>query len=182
MQKYIEYFKYIVKHKYYVFKECIKEGRKWGLKTNIGRSMFIHAFTHDISKFSPKEFKQYAEYFYGDRNNEIEFKKAWGHHYSHNKHHWEFWRGVDIPDKYILQMICDWKAMSKGKYIDCLKWYCSNYDNIYITHNSRVELDFRLGLTGECVIFNATWQDCCDSFRITREEDLQRIISNSPGK
>ena len=50
MRKYWDYFKYIVEHKKNVGIECLKAG------------MFIHAITHDLSKFLPSEFIPYAKF------------------------------------------------------------------------------------------------------------------------
>lgn len=70
---------------------------------------------HDDSKFSKEEFMPYAYNFYAPkRTKEIRenFKKAWKHHYTHNKHHPEFWNGLDMPKEYIIEMICDWRSFS----------------------------------------------------------------------
>ena len=107
---YWNYFKYIIFHKYYVFLECLKTKQLW------------HGITHDISKFRPSEFFPYAIKFYsGDyayKYFEVEhaFDMAWLLHQHRNKHHWDYWVNSDgfpvpMPQKYILQMICDWKAM-----------------------------------------------------------------------
>ena len=98
MGKYLDYTKYVLEHKKNVFKTCWKRG------------LYIHAFTHDLSKFSPSEFFPYAEWFYGEygtkfkvtddtpiedivkhKDTEEKFNRAWEHHYEHNKHHWEHW-------------------------------------------------------------------------------------------
>ena len=52
MNKYLKYFLYVLEHKKNVGIECIKEGR------------YIHAITHDMSKFRPSEFIPYARFFY----------------------------------------------------------------------------------------------------------------------
>ena len=50
--KYIFYLGYLLKHKFYVFIECFKEGLYW-----VG-------LAHDFSKFLPSEFIPYANFFY----------------------------------------------------------------------------------------------------------------------
>ena len=88
---------------------------------------------HDASKYSPEEYDAYDGYFYGPdgiKNNgvatekvERAFQYAWLHHIHHNPHHWQHWilhnddkeDGVvilDMPDRYILEMICDWWSFS----------------------------------------------------------------------
>lgn len=108
MMKYIKYFFYILEHKWNVFKCCWKRG------------LYLHAFTHDLSKFLPDEFFPYANWFYGKygkklkdidmviynmnfpslqkklhydihKKNKLAFEKAWSKHYHRNKHHWNYW-------------------------------------------------------------------------------------------
>jgi hypothetical protein len=67
---------------------------------------------HDDSKFSEPEFEPYAQHFFGNKNNDLEFDQAWLHHRTHNEHHPEFWLGEDMPYIYILEMICDWGSFS----------------------------------------------------------------------
>lgn len=109
---YWSYFKYILLHKWYVGCECMKLG------------LYVHAFTHDLSKFLPSEFFSYAEKFFSTdyvyKSFEVEyaFNIAWCHHQHRNKHHWDYWvcsdgMAIEMPPKYILQMIVDWKGMGK---------------------------------------------------------------------
>ena len=105
---YLRYLIYVLKHKWHVFKICCMKG------------MFIHAFTHDLSKFLPSEFIPYAKYFYGGKKNETEFRLAVLEHYHRNKHHTAHWVGsdgkvFDMPEKYVKQLIADWWAMSYAK-------------------------------------------------------------------
>lgn len=112
MKKYMQYLKYVLKHKKEVFRQCVK------------RKMFWHAITHDLSKFRPSEFFAYAEKFYGRKPNpkkmtsvvEAKFEAAWLHHKNRNKHHWNYWvdghgKPIPMPRKYVKQLICDWEAM-----------------------------------------------------------------------
>jgi len=120
MGKYWEYFKYVMQHKKNVFIECWKEGMYW------------HAFAHDNSKLRLSEFIPYAKFFkaknraegkYNIRDEkDPSFLSGWLLHQKRNKHHWNYWVCVSrkneiipmpMPKKYIKQMICDWRAMSK---------------------------------------------------------------------
>ena len=160
MKKYKEYFKYILEHKKNVFIECWKEG------------LYIHAFTHDLSKFSPKEFKAYAEYFYGEWGVKTEkqysdkevytnglsclsrsylkcksdFDDAWEHHYKNNKHHWNYWIGQDMPEKYIKQMMCDWKGMSRKFGDTAQEFYLKNYKRMNLSWNTRMYIEMSMDL------------------------------------
>jgi hypothetical protein len=78
---------------------------------------------HDFSKFLSSEFEGYRQFFY-PTSEEIRsvdvFNRAWNHHCKHNQHHWEYWiipekeRNLifDMPQEMILEMLCDWTAMS----------------------------------------------------------------------
>lgn len=183
LKMYKDYFKYIMEHKVNVFKVCWK------------KKMYLHAITHDLSKFSPAEFFPYAEWFYGEYGTNIDstlllipqikekherckakFEKAWRHHYRRNKHHWNHWVGTNMPIKYISQMICDWDAMSIKFGGTKYEFYMNNYDNIDLSLNSRLDLEFMIGLIGgEALVSNVTWRAHCERLNITMLEDLKNL-------
>jgi hypothetical protein len=87
---YYKYFKYVLEHKKNVFIECMNMAKEyWNepyfKKQNrkIARELFVHAFTHDLSKFLPCEFIPYARYFH-KKNKTLktkdDFENAWEHH------------------------------------------------------------------------------------------------------
>ena len=96
MKRYLKYFSYVFRHKWYVMLACFSEG------------LFIAGILHDLSKFRPSEFIPYARYFYEkdgskktvrdktgyykptDTRN-VAFEYAWNHHQKRNKHHWQYW-------------------------------------------------------------------------------------------
>lgn len=145
MVEYWKYFKYIIEHKKNVFIEAMKEG------------MYIHAFTHDLSKFLPSEFFPYARFFFKkDRTNnykqsdekDIDFLKGWIFHQKRNKHHWNYWVSVTrkdeiipipMPKKYIKQMIVDWRAMSR-KFGSSPKEYYEFNKSKFILHDETIFL------------------------------------------
>lgn len=115
-----QHFKTITFHKYLVAKGCFRVG------------LFRQGILHDMSKYSPAEFRVGARYYQGTRspNNaereEKGFSEAWMHHKGRNRHHFEYWmdysrdpvkRGcmapVPMPDRYIAEMIMDRIAASK---------------------------------------------------------------------
>lgn len=97
-------------------------------------------FAHDLSKTrDQEEYKAYDDYFYG-RNKSYAviqaFNYAWLSHIHHNKHHWQHWvlinddseEGInilDMPDNYIIEMICDWWAFSwnANDLYSIFQWY-----------------------------------------------------------
>lgn len=83
---------------------------------------------HDSSKTSFNEFWPYALRFFPTNNIPPELEKfkggfdlAWLHHANSNPHHPAYWvladndeiKIFDMPDIYIIEMLCDWMAMSK---------------------------------------------------------------------
>lgn len=150
LKVYWKYFKYVVEHKKNVFIEAIKMG------------MPIHAITHDLSKFFPSEFISYALYFYAnDRTKKYSvnvdetqrkdlFRKGWALHQKRNKHHNTYWTAIingkieiiEMPDKYLRQMVCDWKAMSRKFGGTAKQYYCENErENIIIHPVSKIKLE-----------------------------------------
>lgn len=104
----IGHFCVITKHKWVVFKLCVKIGEPW------------RGLVHDLSKYSPTEFWEGVKYFNGhhspitDCKKENGYSKAWLHHKGRNKHHAEYWVDMEatnkmpiIPYQYVAEMICD---------------------------------------------------------------------------
>ena len=87
--------------------------------------------THDESKITKEEFEPYRKYFYpieGEERNENEFNKAWEHHYMNNDHHPEYWidkdgRVQEMKLEAMLEMLCDWIAMSIQFHSNPIEWY-----------------------------------------------------------
>ena len=135
--KYFKYLKYILEHKKNVAIECIKEG------------MFIHAITHDLSKFRPSEFFAYANYFYGTKaeKNKKKFEMAWNDHQKRNKHHWNYWVVVDrkavpleMPSKYVKQMVVDWRGMSRKFGDTATEYFESNVKKMILHENTIIKI------------------------------------------
>lgn len=195
---YYKYLKYVLEHKKNVFIECMNMAKEywndpyWRKENRkIARELFIQAFTHDLSKFSFKEFKPYARYFYGKhgvkqkqfiKNNnlvdydcercEYRFNKAWEHHYNVNKHHPEYWVGKDMPMKYIRFMVCDLKAMSKKFGGSAQEYYLQNYYKWDISHETRHMLEIELDLIKT---YNAPISECNEEYYMNIDE----LISSS---
>lgn len=96
---------------------------------------------HDDTKFLDDEFDAYRAKWYPTAkelelyNDEIQkqimedaYEAAWKHHYTHNPHHPKYWVNEDgtIRDMelaYIIEMICDWQAVSFMFNDNTLSWY-----------------------------------------------------------
>lgn len=48
---------------------------------------------------------------------------AWEHHHKHHPHHPQHWKNRDMPYEYIVEMLCDWLAMSMKFGQSTLDWY-----------------------------------------------------------
>lgn len=99
--------------------------------------------THDASKFSDSEFDGYRCKYYPTKAEEAKMKedkefeeivsdrydKCWEHHYTVNAHHPKHWAdpetGIakDMDLDAIIELLCDWEAMSLKFGTSTLKWY-----------------------------------------------------------
>jgi len=143
MKRHWSYLKYIARHKWYVLVAGHKIGAGW-----------FRLLTHDLSKFSPSEWKPYSETFYNKNGSNKKYKsnegfdKAWLKHIHRNKHHWQYWvlrndggkvSTLIMPRKYVLEMVADWMGAGKAitgewEYSD---WYSKNKDKIVIHEATR---------------------------------------------
>ena len=89
---------------------------------------------HDASKYEDEEYKIYDDYFYHGGKGTVEgekiFNRAFNLHVHKNPHHWQYWTMIgdegevvplDMPDEYILEMICDWWSFSWAAYKEAKK-------------------------------------------------------------
>lgn len=158
-QRFTGHFKTITKHKYYVFRHCVKAGIFW------------QGITHDLSKFSPSEFFPGVKYFIGTRSpNEGEraeygYSLAWMHHKGRNKHHYEYWTDYDMvtkqlvpvkmPIKYVVEMYCDRLAACKTyrkkdyKETDAIEYYDRKKDHRDIHPETAALIEKLLRMTAE---------------------------------
>ncbi len=111
------HFRTITKHRHRVMAHCFRAGIGW-------QGLF-----HDLSKYSPTEFRAGARFFQGTRSpNEMEreqngYSLAWMHHKGRNRHHFEYWTDynpvtkriepVEMPIRFVKEMFCDRVAASK---------------------------------------------------------------------
>lgn len=155
----IRHFITITKHRHKVIANCFRAGIFWqGLR-------------HDLSKYTPSEFIPGAKHYQGTRSpNESErelygYSKAWMHHKGRNKHHFEYWTdysnitrkvtAVEMPRKYVIEMVCDRIAASKiynkEKYTDrCpLEYFLRAKNRRFINEKTSEELEFLLTMLAE---------------------------------
>lgn len=94
---------------------------------------------HDLSKFSVEEWEPYRMHHHSINDQEkidskADYEKAWEHHYTNNLHHWNWWAYNNQKDKmtlnYVIEMCCDWIAMSMKFGGDAYHWYLDQTDII----------------------------------------------------
>ena len=121
---------------------------------NLVNAVNFQVESHDLSKFSDEEFEPYRKNFYPlddkeKEDNAQDFEKAWEHHYTNNSHHWNWWAKNDInsmPLTFVIEMCCDWIAMSmKFPKQNALEWY-KDQKNIKLGKKQK-----------ECMIKILTW-------------------------
>lgn len=88
---------------------------------------------HDLSKYSTQEFEGYRMRYYpqeGDPPVEVVnamYEEAREHHRRENPHHYQHWVDEDGPQdmsgEAIIEMICDWIAMSVFDGNDVSEWW-----------------------------------------------------------
>ncbi len=109
--------KTVTQHRRLVRKYCFRLG------------LYRQGLMHDLSKFSPTEFRAGIKYYTGKKSpnagerEEYGFSPAWMHHKGRNRHHFEYWTdyvgpdkelvGVPMPPKYFAEMFCDRIAASR---------------------------------------------------------------------
>jgi hypothetical protein len=109
---------------------------------------------HDKSKYSKEEFEGYRRNFYGEvgEKDQVLFDQAWNHHQKLNPHHWEFWvmykpEGsvpLQMRKKYVIEMLCDWGAMSY-KFVNLPSiWYHENRDKMLLHPFTRSIVEMNL--------------------------------------
>lgn len=112
---------------------------------------------HDESKNSIDEYDAYDKYFYGgNRSYKVvnDFNLAWLHHIHANKHHWQHWvlinddpnegtKALDMPEEYIIEMICDWWSFSwkQGKLDEIFNWYDEHKDHMILSERTRDQVN-----------------------------------------
>lgn len=171
MKAYIQYLKYVLVHKWFVFVA--------GLKVRASLWLLL---IHDWSKFLPSEFVPYAQYFYNKEKQATEgldaiglyglaelapwgfyikdrFNMAWLLHQRRNPHHWQYWYlmqdndpnfPLPMPEKYAREMVADWAGAGRaitGKW-EVQAWYEKNKGIILLHPDTRLFVENLLrGLT-----------------------------------
>ena len=147
------YLKYVLRHKWYVFRACSVAGcSAW------------RGLVHDWSKFTPGEWFPYVHSFYNPDGSKRsvrdasgaydptkvsrEFDYAWKSHQQWNAHHWQHWvlindedgtYPLEIPEKYVREMVADWigAGMAIAGRRDPTPWYEANKSKMIMHAETR---------------------------------------------
>lgn len=126
MRKTIKLLTRILRHKFWVAYYCFQLGLYW------------QGLTHDLSKFSPTEFKGALKYW-NDNISSLQnerringYSETFLHHRGRNPHHYEYWiHSLDdggipalMPRKYVLELICDYLAACRTYGTNPKEEYC----------------------------------------------------------
>lgn len=154
-----QYDLYLQQHKNNVYKgfEWIQQNLPELLVYSVG---WQTEFAHDTSKTDPDEYEAYDAYYYGgNRSYQVvqDYNRAWLLHLHRNPHHWQYWVLInddlnegeivlDMPDNYILEMICDWWAFSwaKGNLKEIFGWYDEHKDYMKLSDRTRKSVELIL--------------------------------------
>ncbi|MBE6923369.1 MAG: catalase [Ruminococcaceae bacterium] len=106
-----QHFCTITYHRWLVRKGCFRVGLYW------------QGLTHDLSKYTPTEFRVGARYYQGNRSpngaerEEKGYSEAWIHHKGRNRHHFEYWNdlnretkryeSVPMPRRFLAESVMD---------------------------------------------------------------------------
>lgn len=160
MSKYLKYAKFLLKHKYYVLIESFKLGIPIrGLLHDLSKfrpsEFFVYADYYYGGRKPvrlvnhPTILHKYHKSEYTQEDLERDLDIAWLKHQHRNKHHWQHWilknddgsvTYLDMPKKYIKEMVADWVGAGKainGKnedsYAEVWHFYIKNYNNIKLS-------------------------------------------------
>ena len=148
-----KYLKYVLRHKWFVFLECVKEGLIW------------RGIVHDMSKFNRAEWGPYIDKFFREEEPSdvvnTAFKVAFEHHFMQNSHHWNQYCHQFIPHRKgsikevspipmpvtdVIEMVCDWRAMTRAQGASNVAertrdWYLKNMGRMYMYPNTRKQVE-----------------------------------------
>lgn len=158
----MHHFRTITTHKLLVMQKCFRVG------------LYRQGLLHDLSKYSPTEFRVGMAYYQGNRspNNaereDIGVSLSWLHHKGRNKHHYEYWvdydprrgerilAGAPMPRRYVAEMVMDRISASQvyngSAYHDGmpLEYYEKNQDKLWFVHeDTKRDLAYILRILAE---------------------------------
>jgi len=154
MRQHLKYGWYVLRHKWFVFIECLRLGLLW------------RGIVHDSSKFRPSEWFPYANFFYSHNprdktgyykptdTGDASFDFAWFLHQKRNDHHWQWWilPEDDGGDKILAmssvarrEMLADWRGAGRAQGTpDVRHWYAVNKGKMRLHPDTRLWIEEQL--------------------------------------
>jgi hypothetical protein len=117
---------------------------------------------HDESKYSVEEFEGYRQYFFPineKEKNKNQFNYSWNHHQKNNPHHWQYWimhekgklMALEMPFEYIIEMLCDWAAMSLNFNDKPFSFYNKEKENMLLAKNTIICIESWISIFNKIV-------------------------------
>jgi hypothetical protein len=158
------YFTHVIRHKWYVLIAC------WRFRVPL-----LQAMLHDASKFRPREWFAYTEYFSIQNQTSVgvplterrsyagrrladvqpDMNRAWLHHLHANPHHWQHWivqenadsfKALPMPERYYKEMIADWVGAGRAQgKRDIAAWYTARKHQLLLHPDTRMRVEAILG-------------------------------------
>ena len=138
-----KYLKYVLLHKWFMLR-----------LRRLARVSLWRALIHDLSKFLPSEWANYAAFFCGSGCKKEKWNESWLLHQRRNPHHWEYWlmsigekpglaRPLKMPEKYAREMVLDWMATGRAKTgrMDVHNWYRENKARMLLHSDTRIFIE-----------------------------------------
>jgi hypothetical protein len=145
MKTHLKYLRYFIRHKWYVFLECLKYRLIW------------RGIIHDWTKALPIEWGAYANRYYG-QHDQAKFDRAQNHHHKHNDHHWQYWVYLNDSGEQIAlamtdaarkELLADWRGANRAiglQESELIEWYLENYEIFHFHPETRAWLDRELAV------------------------------------
>ena len=166
MKKHWLYFKYVTRHKWFVFLAGLQIGPELEYQWPL---WILRLALHDWDKFTPVEWRGYKRRF--DNGNDFslmaddpDYHMAYHMHMKRNKHHWQWWvslrdggklRVLAMDENSQREFLADMRGMGRtvGK-PNIADWYKANQDEMLLHPDTRrfvemmiVALEFEEKLT-----------------------------------
>lgn len=136
--KIFKYLWWVHKHRWQVFKECVRLGIPW------------RGLLHDLSDLSRAEFISNMIALFGGREvSQREYDFAWLHHINLNDHHWQWWvmkneygqKTVKMSDGAMREMLAEMYLTAKKSNVTVYQWYQRNKNTMILHRETRQELE-----------------------------------------
>jgi hypothetical protein len=124
----IKYLEDVLRHVQLVQQNCLVLAKKFIEEGNslLGRTLVQNSMSHDASKLIGMEWqcmKLHSEKTRLNKSEQQLLAQAVQHHSFTNEHHPEHWGTIhDMPEIYLIEMVCDWKARATEFGTDLRKW------------------------------------------------------------